>query len=598
MLEDLRSFLQPGGDLAGSTDVAGGYARLHLVRQEAERARLLDGHGRQGLPGFREGRPRRFLMAFGQLYEAERGQEPRHGHRLHSLPGRAQSPLDLGPRLVAGQRGELLAALDMFARLIPVAAHDLQPGQVEGGGREVRLLSAVGCQLKHPLQEGAGHGDLAQPHKLEPVDGARRPVEGHVRHGRLELHRPPHEIVTEAGSCAELQGGDREAGLADQALVSNSLGSFQRLPGTRRRHCGVGAPGEHPGQVDPDPDGQRSLLRRLGQRLLEEADRVQRGAELAFDDGQPVQELGPIGPSVELRHPPSQQPPRLFRLAEVVEVLGGGQGAASERLGVSNRGQGGRPQRQVGGVVRRRAGPRRQCSLFAGRCCLGVGTVDRDGQVARPFLGVTHGFGETPVQRPASRRRHAHVDGRTQQGVGEAHPLVLDLDHVGLRRLPERRSDPGGVSADLDQDRNRCLGERRGGRHHLLGGSGELGKTGPQQLVEAARNRYRRSGLQRYTGSLKRARDLEREERVAPGRLPDPDQGCVWEGRPQARGQQALKGAQREGAQRQPGRSFDRRERWVPGGLPDLHPAGCQQAGGSAPRSSEGELEHVQRGRV
>src|SRR5512144_3233528 len=101
--------------------------------------------------------------------------------------------------------------------------------------------------------------------------------------------------------------------------------------------------------------------------------------------------------------------------------------------------------------------------------------------------------------------------------MGEAKRLPVDLEDAGRERLCQAVVEPS--TDDAFHDRHRRLD---GGGHRLCdveAGRGEPGETLLQQLVEVGRDRQALARSEYAALRLERVAELEREERVAAGRL-------------------------------------------------------------------------------
>ena len=144
--------------------------------------------------------------------------------------------------------------------------------------------------------------------------------------------------------------------------------------------------------------------------------------------------------------------------------------------------------------------------------------------MTRPLLGILDELGKTAVQLPATRRIGGTVGGRREQRMRKVNPIVVELDQVSA---DSRLEDARGRAAHGRDEVNRRLRERRGRseRRERLRRQSIQPKT--DELVDP---RQALAGLEPSAPRFDRARELEREERIATGRRVDALQRRPGEG--------------------------------------------------------------------
>ena len=137
----------------------------------------------------------------------------------------------------------------------------------------------------------------------------------------------------------------------------------------------------------------------------------------------------------------------------------------------------------------------------------------------RSFLRARGDLGEPRVKRPPLRRCGARPDRRTEKGC------VKRSRSPSTSRIPASIASPSPVSARsaggrLDEAHRR-VGERGNEPRHLEPGSPEAVDALVNELFEIRRNRQLLARTHPAASSLKRARELEGEERIPARRFPD-----------------------------------------------------------------------------
>ena len=153
------------------------------------------------------------------------------------------------------------------------------------------------------------------------------------------------------------------------------------------------------------------------------------------------------------------------------------------------------------------------------RSDLCVRTLGRQRQVPRPFLSIDNDGGQPAMHDLLRPSRHSRKVDRREQGMREPDPVALELDHACLDSSLEVSLRAIGRANREHHHRHRrtsqrsCKPERRRRRPR------KQSESSADELAQIRRNRKRLSRHQLRSCPLERARELEREERVALGQL-------------------------------------------------------------------------------
>ena len=158
---------------------------------------------------------------------------------------------------------------------------------------------------------------------------------------------------------------------------------------------------------------------------------------------------------------------------------------------------------------------------------LTIGANGRDRQVACALLLRRRDLRQTSVERPASGVGLACRHRGAEEWVGEAEAILVDLEDARIECLWQSRV--GGAAERRADEPDGGLRERRGHGRDLERVRAEPVEALAQKLVQARRDGQRvgRSGGE--AAPLERQCELQREEGVAPGRLPEPDERRSWQ---------------------------------------------------------------------
>ena len=209
----------------------------------------------------------------------------------------------------------------------------------------------------------------------------------------------------------------------------------------------------------------------------------------------------------------------------------------------------GQPKRMVGELRCSEGGAasaRRSRRLLENRRGRSVRQRLGESKVMGALLLAAHDLGEPGVKCSSRGFGLPGRHGRSEQGMGEPHAVLVELEELRVDGLEE--PDVGCLSESCHDERGRRI--RDGGDDVR-----DLGRARPkrvdtlaQQLVEGGGNRQRLSRGERRAAPGERGGELEREERVAGRCLPQPDQRRSWECRREARAEQLVRGAEAEAA--------------------------------------------------
>ena len=198
---------------------------------------------------------------------------------------------------------------------------------------------------------------------------------------------------------------------------------------------------------------------------------------------------------------------------------------------------------EIGGGLRCAApsGPRRGALDLGGDVLVRACRAERE--VARTLLGIDDHRRETLVQPAPPLACCGSVDDRREQRVREPDPVALGDQHARVLRL-----DHGGARVALPVERLHDRGDRRlrerSGRERDDARVGREGRDPCRhQVLDAPRHRQR---LVPAFVAPERARDLEREERVAAGSVREPDEQRPRQGRPEPAADQVVQRRHRE----------------------------------------------------
>ena len=144
-------------------------------------------------------------------------------------------------------------------------------------------------------------------------------------------------------------------------------------------------------------------------------------------------------------------------------------------------------------------------------------------------------------------RRLARGDRGSEQRMGEAQPLAVELEDPRVERLgePGVEAGPTAVSTSVTVGSATAATARATSSARAT----EAVDARVEELVEARRNRELLPERERSASSLESVRKLEREERVAARGLPDPDQRRPRERCVEAGAQELLEGADAQAAE-------------------------------------------------
>ena len=368
--------------------------------------------------------------------------------------------------------------------------------------------------------------------------GGERPFESHsLLHVGPANARPRSKLPVAAGGERATSNldivGSRRCANGEIGMLETALESL------RPRH--------RAGKSDLDRRDERGDRLCLGERLAVQRQRVARiVVKVRESDECP----GPVDPGRGLDAGPLEQVPGMECVTRAVVHVRSEEQATAPVVPQRRRGQVERVLRKRGGGCRCPAIARRSRGCLEGRGDLGIGLGRCESQMTGSFLCRRCDLRKPSLQRPAARRRLARGDRSGQQRVREAQAYAVDLENPGADRFvepgvgagAERRIQQvdGRVAARCDEARN----VERGGAQTLEALVQE-GREGGWERQVLAWNR-------RGAAPLQRGGELEREERVARGRLAEPEQRRTGERDIQARAEELVCRADAEPAQLDP----------------------------------------------
>ena len=164
------------------------------------------------------------------------------------------------------------------------------------------------------------------------------------------------------------------------------------------------------------------------------------------------------------------------------------------------------------------------------------------------LLHVSHRPGQQSVRRPAFLRRRLLIADGCQQRVDEAHALVFKHEDPLANGHVEPIADGIGAADDGNDERDGRSASHGHGEHDIADLAGQTRETLAEQRAETVGHAEARSTPQ----VCSRARQLQREVRVAPGSLMEQSHVGRAELSFQTLSEELLQGALPERAQRPP----------------------------------------------
>jgi hypothetical protein len=155
---------------------------------------------------------------------------------------------------------------------------------------------------------------------------------------------------------------------------------------------------------------------------------------------------------------------------------------------------------ELGGGLRSSPGGGQQGAVLDGGGDGDVRLLDRQGEVAGPFLRIADDRREPRVQLATPCGRDLLIDGGREQGVGEPHAVADDLDDVVLDRRTQATADPGRIGRRSDHIRRRRR-QRRDGLERLEGLGGKPLEAVLDELLEPLGDRRPFAGHDRTSPS-------------------------------------------------------------------------------------------------
>ena len=425
-----------------------------------------------------------------------------------------------------------------------VSGERLEPSEPDGDQRELALVARVherAAQRREPLARGREVGDAELELRGEH---ARPQLEREQPAAVLERERPLDHPPVHAPRPHEVDHRAHRQRRRLKPPVAQRRRRGERVIGVRVRARDVAeVVAADVAERELDDDRQRAVVEPV-ERRLEQLRRLGETVLVVADLGQQPQGVAARRVARRVVGDRLEQRPRPRPVACVDVQLRRAHAAPAGRLRIP--GQSLRLLEQLGGGVPRPAGLCVRRGALDRRGDLVVSDGGREREVARPLLGIRDQLREPPVDRAAAAGRGRGVDGGSVQRVREPHAVATDPQQPGV--LGDCQAvRGGGQCCELDggvrqrgDDQQRLASARRQ-RRDTLG----------DRLPQAGRDRERAAGLKRGSRS-ERARNLEREQRVAARGLFDPQQRRPPVAVPQAALDQGAERAEAERAEPDP----------------------------------------------
>jgi hypothetical protein len=236
--------------------------------------------------------------------------------------------------------------------------------------------------------------------------------------------------------------------------------------------------------------------------------------------------------------------------------------------------------------------PRRQLERLGDLCVCAFGS---ECEMPSTLLRGDRDVCQTCVELPATSWPDSGHDCRRQQRMGEAHVILVRLDHTGGHRSVEPLADVLGLGADGDQCLGRRVRDERRGLEDTRDRPRQPLEPCAHEFIERSRNRERLCRTESRSVLHQEAGDLERVERIPARGVVDAAERGARQRLAQARQHEPVDGAHRERAHResdQPVREITlerkrSRLRFEPGRDEQLDGFVCESPGG--------ELQHRRR---
>ena len=178
----------------------------------------------------------------------------------------------------------------------------------------------------------------------------------------------------------------------------------------------------------------------------------------------------------------------------------------------------------------------------------GVGSLSGQRQVAGSLLHVNHSPSQQAMRRPTFLCWSLLIADRRQQRVDEAHALAFEHEDTLTNGDVERIADGIGAAEDGSNELDRRSASHRRGEHDVADLARQTFEALTEQHAEAVGHAEVRSTIH----ARPIAGQLQREERVAAGRLMDESQVGRAEFKFQTFSEQSLQGTRPERIRRQP----------------------------------------------
>ena len=149
-----------------------------------------------------------------------------------------------------------------------------------------------------------------------------------------------------------------------------------------------------------------------------------------------------------------------------------------------------------------------------------IGSFRAESEMPCPLFGILHERRQSTMNRPPAIDVRLQRDRRCEQRMDEPDSVGLQLDHLGVDRMSQAHTS--ALPRRLCDETHRRLRHTRRHEQRLLRLLRQGTQSRPQQLAKFTAHGERLARLRLFAALPQRARELEREERVALRRLMHP----------------------------------------------------------------------------
>jgi hypothetical protein len=198
------------------------------------------------------------------------------------------------------------------------------------------------------------------------------------------------------------------------------------------------------------------------------------------------------------------------------------QAPAASRLLVAAGSRGARELTQIGRRARSSPDRRQLRCPVQRRGDAGVRAVGTERQVTSALLGILAELGQTPMDESTLERARATVGRGCEQRMAEADASCADVDQFQPLGNPEQLGH-GPVGVECFEQLHRGMGRRCRHQQGILRPVGRLVEPMFDEFGQRAGQRQWVFRSRRLGAAGQGVNELQREERIAPGRLVDLD---------------------------------------------------------------------------